>query len=142
MALSTERLAQRLLTRDASSGTKSAATLHRRQAAQPSRLSNNHPSTAEHHHPIGHEERLLNVVRHQEHACVADYLGEFFVESIACQCIECAEWLIQEDQPWLANERARKRNALSLAARKLGRTAIGNPRRTNACKCRLSLRAH
>jgi hypothetical protein len=81
-------------------------------------------------------------VSHQKHACTADHLGELFVESVTGQRIECAERLIQEDQSRLADQRARKCNALSLAARKLSWAAIGNLRRTNACERRLSLRAH
>ena len=83
-------------------------------------------SLVEHDDLVGERHRLDLVVRHIDHrrAELGMELGEFEAHLHAQLGVEVGQRLVEQEHLGLAHQRATDRDALALAARKLGRTAI------------------
>src|SRR6476646_4993189 len=80
-------------------------------------------SPRQHDDPLGHADRLTDVVRHQDRglALTAEDFGHFIGERDARLRVERRERLVEQDDVRLGAERAGERHPLAHAARKLAR---------------------
>jgi hypothetical protein len=87
-----------------------------RERTEPSPVARDPTVVAEKEHSVCNHECLRNIVGDQERCGAADQLGELIAKTVARRRIECGERLIEQEQPRLTNERARKRHPLPLAS--------------------------
>ena len=80
---------------------------------------------AHHGHPVGHGERLLLVVRHQHRgrAGRAQDVVQVAGEALAQPAVQCAQRLVEEEQPRVDGECAGEGDPLALTSREGGRSA-------------------
>jgi hypothetical protein len=106
-----------------------------RRATEASHLERDAATCGEDEDAVGNEERLTNVVGHEEDRCATHQLGQLFVEAGARQRIERSERLVEEYERRVANECARKCDALALATREIRWGTIGEVLRLHAREC-------
>ena len=84
-------------------------------------------SRTQHDHPTGKEHGLLHVVGNQKRgeASALPEGDEFLLHGDACQGIELAQWLIQNEKLRIVHQRPRKRGALGHSSRKLAWVSRG-----------------
>ena len=75
-------------------------------------------------HSIGGEEGLVDVVGDKEQCGSADQFRKLIVEAIARQGVKRGEWLVEQDELRLSNERPRERGATAFATGESGRIAV------------------
>ena len=81
------------------------------------------------HHPVGHFQRLFLVVRHEHagHVQLVVQPAQPAAQFLAHLGVQRAKGFVQQQHARLHRQRARQGDALALAARQLGRIAIGQP---------------
>jgi hypothetical protein len=78
--------------------------------------------------PIGERDRLVDVVCHEKDArpMVGDEFADKVMHADSRQRIACSERFVQQQKLGLLHQRAGKRHALGLPARKIGRALRGS----------------
>jgi hypothetical protein len=80
-----------------------------------------HPALAQDRDSVAQRDRLIDVVRHEEH-CLLDrrvQTAQLLLEARLCDRVERAERLVHQQQRWIGSERAGEADALPLAAGEL-----------------------
>ncbi len=74
------------------------------------------PAAVDHGDPIGHGRRVIERVRHQQsrQPKSREDLGELIADLPAGDCVECAEWLVEQQYARLARQCAGERHSLAL----------------------------
>jgi hypothetical protein len=96
---------------------------------------------AEHQYTVGNEQRLCDVMGHEQRRRPCHQLGELVVEAGARDGIKRRERFVEQQERRSPNERASKCYTTTLSPRDLTRTAIKQPTSANAHECRLGCRA-
>ena len=94
---------------------------------------------AEHDDAVGEEQRLLDVMRHQQRgkALALPERDELGLHGDARQRIELAERLVEDQDFGIVHQRARQRDALRHAARKLMRIGVAECRQADEIERRI-----
>ena len=81
---------------------------------------------AQHDDAIGEEQRFLDIMGdgQRRETRILPQLQELGLHGEACQRVELAERLVEDKEPWLVDEGAGERHALSHAARELMRIGV------------------
>src|SRR5262249_56148515 len=78
---------------------------------------------------VGEAQRLLEIVRHEQHAdaLALDEIDEVLHDALPHDGIERGERLVHQQQAWPAREHLRERDALALAAAEMPRISPAQP---------------
>jgi hypothetical protein len=106
-----------------------------RRAAEASHLERDAATWSKDEDAIRNEERLTNVVGDEEDCCAAHQLGQLFVKTSSRQRIERSKRLVEKYERRVANECARKCDALTLATREIRWGTIGEVLRLHPREC-------